>query len=107
MWIGTCQEMVTKQPSPHFPLLCVLSDPPQANPEPRQNCLDKKEAGGYGGGSEGDAGGHEGDGGGGGGDDGGSGRGVPKEMTTLLSCVRVCCMIIRTAVVQAQTLKSL
>lgn len=105
MWIGTCQEMVTKQPSPHFPLLCVLSDPPQADPEPRQNwigihCLDKKEAGGYGGGSEGD-------GGGGGGDDGGSGRGVPKEMTTLLSCVRVCCMIIRTAVVQAQTLKSL
>lgn len=103
MWIGTCQEMVTKQPSPHFPLLCVLSDPPQANPEGRQNwmgihCLDKKEAGGYGGGSEGDAGGHEGDGGGG---------GVPKEMTTLLLCVRVCCMIIRTAVVQAQTLKSL
>lgn len=103
MWIGTCQEMVTKQPSPHFPLLCVLSDPPQANPERRQNwmgihCLDKKEAGGYGGGSEGDAGGHEGDGGGG---------GVPKEMTTLLSCVRVCCMIIRTAVVQAQTPKSL
>lgn len=42
-----------------------------------------------------------------GGDDGGGGGGVPKEMTTLLSCVRVCCMIIRTAVVQAQTLKSL
>lgn len=88
---------------PPLPYLCVLSDPPQANPERRQNwmgihCLDKKEAGGYGGGSEGDAGGHEGDGGGG---------GVPKEMTTLLLCVRICCMIIRTAVVQAQTPKSL
>lgn len=39
---GTCQEMGTKQPSPHFPLLCILADSAQANPEHGQSWIKRK-----------------------------------------------------------------